>query len=83
MLLSEALRLRILELMKKNKINNSHELSLIAGISYSTLNDFFRNRTSSVGISKLVHICDALNINLSDFFNSNLFNNIECDDDIK
>lgn len=83
MLLSKAMRLRILELMKKNNINNTHELSLIAGISYSTLNDFFRNRTSSMGINKLVHICEAFDIDLSDFFKSNLFKNIECDDDIK
>lgn len=83
MLLSEAIRLRILELMKKNKINNPHELSLIAGISYATLNDFFRKRTNSVGVSKLVHICEALNIDLSEFFSSNLFKNIICDDDIK
>lgn len=81
MLLSKALRARILELMKEKHIKSQHELSLKAGVSYATINDFFRNRTSSLGISKLVHICEAFNIDLSEFFKSPLFKNIECDDD--
>ena len=68
MLLSQALKKRILELMKENKINSQHELSLKAGLSYATINDFFRGRTNSLGINKLVHICEAFDIDLSVFF---------------
>lgn len=81
MLLSKALKARISELMKEKHIKSQHELSLKAGVSYTTINDFFRNRTSTLGINKIVHICEAFNMDLSEFFKSPLFKNIECDDD--
>lgn len=81
MLLSDAIKYRTTELMKLNNISNIHELALIAGISYSTINDFFRGRTVLFKLDKIVHLCEALNIQLKDFFDSPLFNDVECDID--
>lgn len=80
MKLSNAIKSRLYELMELNHIDSIHELALLAGIPYASLNDFFKDRTGLPRIDKIVHICEALNMDLPDFFNSNLFKNIECDD---
>ena len=78
MILQEALKLRITELMKSHNIKTIHELSLLAGIPYATINDFFTGRVQLLKIDKLVFICDVLHLQLKDFFNSSLFVDVEC-----
>ena len=72
--LSNAIRLRILRLCQKDHIT-LHQLSLKAGIPYSTLSSFMHNNKSII-ISNLLHICEGLNIELKDFFNDSLFDNV-------
>jgi len=78
MLLSDAVKSRITELMKNNNIKNIHELALLAGVPYATINDFFRGRTDLLKLDKLVFICEAFHIELTDFFDSSYFKEVEC-----
>lgn len=80
MQLSDAIKHRINELMKFNNIYTIHELTLLAGIPYSSVNDFFQGRTALLRLDKLVLISEAMNIDLCEFFNSPIFKNIEIDD---
>lgn len=72
----EALRQRILELCSgKNMTLNG--LSRISGITQSTLNNIVCGRNNSATISTIQKICDGLDMDLAEFFDSDLFRNIE------
>ncbi len=74
--IGEAVRLRIIELCKKNRIT-VNKLSTICGITQSTLNNIISGRNNSTTIATIKKICDGLEISIADFFNSNIFDNLE------
>ena len=76
MTIGEAVRLRILELCRKNLIT-VNGLSYICGITQSTLSNIVRGRNQSTTISTIKKICDGLEITIQDFFNSPIFDNLE------
>ena len=82
MLLNEAIKLRLENLMKEKEINSKYEISCNAGLNPSLLNDFFRNRTLYPRIDTLYLICEGMNITLEEFFKDPMFNieNIEVKD---
>lgn len=77
--LFEAIRLRILELIKIHD-TNGNEVSLKSGIDCSTLNKFLKGTHKSIKIETITLICQTFNITLEDFFRSPLFNDIEVKD---
>ncbi len=74
--IGEATRLRIIQLCNQNGIT-LNKLSTICGITQSTLNNVVSGRNKSVTVSTIKKICDGLEINISDFFNSELFDKLE------
>ena len=82
MLLNEAIKLRLENLMKEKEISSKYEISCDAGLNPSLLNDYFRNRTLYPRIDTLYLICEGINITLQEFFNDPMFNieNIEVKD---
>ena len=76
MRISEAVRLRILELCQQNHIT-LNRLSTICGITQSTLNNIISGRNATTTVSTVKKICDGLEITVSDFFASSLFENLE------
>ena len=72
----EALQRRIFELCDSNELT-LNALCRICGITQSTLNNIICGRNNSTTISTVQKICDGLNINLPDFFDSDLFRNLE------
>lgn len=85
MLLNEAIKLRIENLIKDKNKNSRYELSCDAGLNPSSLNDFFRSKISYPRIDTLYLICESLGITLEEFFNDPIFNieNIEVEKDSK
>ena len=79
MLLSEAIRIRTKKLMKLHNIDNIHELSLKAGVSYNTLNDFFSSKVLLIRLNNLLHICEAFDMQLKDFFDDTVFEDVYFD----
>ncbi len=79
MILSEAIRLRIIELLKENNLT-AYQLSYRAGISNSIISDCKRGKVKEPTISSIVHICEGLNIELKDFFDSEFFKDVEAID---
>lgn len=69
--LSEAIKIRIINLCNEQNIT-LHQLSLQAGLTYSTLSSFI-NKNKSITISTLLHICEGLDIELRDFFDDEIF----------
>ena len=72
----EATRERIIELCKQKSIT-VNKLSTICGITQSTLNNIICGRNKSTTISTIKKICDGLEINIREFFNSRLFDSLE------
>lgn len=79
MLLSDAINLRIHELLKKNNLT-AYKLSYLAGISNSIISDCKRGKVKEPTISSIIHICEGLNIQLKDFFDSPYFKDVEAID---
>jgi DNA-binding Xre family transcriptional regulator len=79
MLISDAINLRISELLKENNMT-AYRLSYRAGISNSIISDCKRGKVKEPTISSIIHICEGLNIELKDFFNSVYFKDVEAID---
>ena len=76
MTVNEAVKERILELCNDRGIT-VNKLSTICGITQSTLNNIINGRNHSTTVSTVQKICDGLDIEIQDFFNSSLFENLE------
>lgn len=85
MLLNEAIKIRLNNLMKEKGKNSRYEISCSAGLNPSSLNDFYRNKINYIRIDTLYLICEALDITLEEFFNDSIFEieNIEIEKDSK
>lgn len=79
MLISEAIRRRINELLDEQQIS-AYRLSYRAGLSSSIISDCKRGKVQEPTISSLIHICEGFHIELKDFFNSPLFHDVEAID---
>lgn len=80
MLSSEAINLRITELLKERNISVVYKLSYLAGISNSIISDFRRGKVKEPSISFLIHICEGFDISLKEFFDSPYFAYVEAVD---
>lgn len=72
----DALRLRIRELCAENGLT-VNALSIRCGVTQSTLSNIVSGRNNSTTIHTVAKICSGLNIRLSEFFDSDLFRNVE------
>ena len=77
--LSQAVRIRIKNLIEENNINVS-KLSTMAGISRSTLSKFLSGKRKIIRLDMIEYICEGLNMKLKDFFNDPIFDNIDIED---
>ncbi len=76
MTIGEAVRLRIIELADKNNIT-LNKLATISGLTQSTINNITGGRNNSANISTIKKICDGLEMDIKEFFNSPLFDDLE------
>ncbi len=72
MTLSEAVSIRIDELMKERKITQ-YRLSILSGVSQSTIGDIRWQRNKSVNLRIIYEIAQGLKMDLIQFFNSPVF----------
>ncbi|MBO5413097.1 MAG: helix-turn-helix transcriptional regulator [Clostridia bacterium] len=79
MLVSDAILLRINELLKEQNLT-VYKLSYRAGISNSIISDCKRGKVKEPTISSIIHICEGFNIELKDFFDSPYFKEVEAID---
>lgn len=71
-----AVRLRIMELCRENEMT-LNRLATVCGVTQSTLNNIVSGRNATATVSTIQKICDGLEITITDFFTSPLFENIE------
>ena len=75
MLLSVAIRQRIINLSKEHNLNFS-ELCRKSDVSYSTLMGFMYDTNKTLTINTLYQLCLGFEIYLVDFFDSDLFKDV-------
>lgn len=78
MQLSEAVKQRIINLCNEQNIT-INKLSTNSGLPFSTIFSIFYGKSKSPKLVTLLHICEGLNIELSEFFNDPLFKDVEED----
>ena len=76
MTIGVAVQYRITELCRQNNIS-VNKLATVCGITQSTLHNIISGRNKSTTISTIKKICDGLNISVSEFFDSELFEHLE------
>ena len=72
----EAVAERILELCRERNIS-VNRLCTISGVTQSTVNNIVSLRNNSATVATVKKLCDGLDIGISEFFNSPLFNDLE------
>lgn len=72
----EAVEKRILELCQQNNIA-VNALANISGVSPSTIYSMLNEKSKNPGVVSIKKICDGLGITIREFFNSDLFDNLE------
>lgn len=77
--LSKAIRIRITNLIEERNISVS-KLGTLAGISRSTLSKFLSGKRKMIRLEMIEYICEGLGIRLKDFFDDEIFNNIDMKD---
>lgn len=78
MLLSDAIRKRIKNLLKENNMN-IWKLYKATGVSASTLSYFMNGKRELINLKTLLHICEGFDIELKDFFDDPIFKDVEQD----
>ncbi len=72
MTLTEAIQQRIRELCRERNITLNH-LSMLCGMTQSTVHNIFARPNNSPTISTIKKICDGLDITLGEFFSDRVF----------
>lgn len=72
----EAVAERILQLCKAHNMT-INTLANISGVSPSTIYSMLNEKSQNPGVVSIKKICDGLEISLSEFFNSCLFEELE------
>jgi len=76
MKLHEAVGKRILHYCNERNIT-PNKLCTMSGVIQSTINSIFSGRSKNPKLATIQYLCAGLNITLTEFFNSPLFNEIE------
>ena len=76
MCIGEAVKERILELCREKNIS-INKLSTMSGVTQSTVNNIVNGHNRSATISTIKKLCDGLGITIEQFFDSDLFRDLD------
>ncbi len=76
MTIGEAVKERIIILCGAKGIT-INKLATMSGVTQSTLNNIVSGRNNSATISTIKKLCDGLDMSVVDFFDDELFSNLE------
>lgn len=76
MMIGEAVKIRILNLCDEHRLS-INKLCTMSGVTQSTVNNIISGRNNSATVSTIKKLCDGLGITISDFFNAEIFRDLE------
>ncbi len=71
-----AVKNRLIYLCGEKRIT-IHKLATESGIAPSTIKNILYGKSTNPGVVTLKKLCDGLNITLTEFFNTDVFRNLE------
>ena len=74
--ISEAVSIRLLELCKDKNIT-VNKLATLSAVTQSTVNDIVNMKSKNIGIVTLKKLCDGLQITITEFFDDDIFKELE------
>ena len=74
--IGEAVRERIIGLCRERDIS-INKLCSMSGVTQSTVNNIVSGRNNSATIATIKKLCDGLGISIQDFFNADVFVNLD------
>ena len=74
--IGEAVRERIIGLCREQDIS-INKLCSMSGVTQSTVNNIVSGRNNSATVSTIKKLCDGLGISIQDFFNVDVFANLD------
>ena len=74
--IKEAVEKRIIQLCEEHNLA-VNSLANISGVSPSTIYSMLNEKSKNPGVVSIKKICDGLEISIKDFFDSELFDNLE------
>lgn len=74
--IGEAVKERIVGLCRERDIS-INKLCSMSGVTQSTVNNIVSGRNNSATISTIKKLCDGLGITIQDFFNTDVFANLD------
>ena len=74
--IGEAVKERIIGLCRERDIS-INKLCSMSGVTQSTVNNIVSGRNNSATISTIKKLCDGLGISIQDFFNADVFANLD------
>ena len=78
MTINEAVQKRILEICDERNIS-VNKLCIMSGVTQSTVNNILSRKNTSPTILTIKRLCDGADISLLEFFDCNLFNDLDAD----
>ncbi len=72
MTIAEALSVRLTELMNEKHLT-AYRLSMLTGVNQTTIADIKKKRNNSVNLRIIFELCQGLEIEIVEFFDSPLF----------
>ena len=76
MRISEAVVKRLYQLCDERNLT-VNKISNISGVTQSTVSDIVNGTTTTAGIATIKKLCDGFEISVREFFNSDLFDDLE------
>ena len=74
--LSQAIKLRILELCKKNNLT-INGLAMMSGLSQSTVNSLVDGTSQNPKLLTILRLCLGLDMELKEFFDAQVFKDLD------
>ncbi len=74
--IGDATRKKLLNLCKERNIT-INKLCTLSGITQSTIDNFMKKNTKTITLQTLQYICEGLDMKICDFFNDNLFDDLD------
>ena len=79
MKISEAIAQKILNIIKEKDIT-VNKLANICCLTQSTVDSLINGKSKNPNLLTIIRICDGLNITLKDFFDDEIFKNLDRED---
>jgi transcriptional regulator with XRE-family HTH domain len=74
--ITQAVKRRFEELCYQKELNFC-QLAHLSGVPYTTVKSIFYDQSKNPGIATIKKLCDGLEISITDFFDTDVFRNLE------